>query len=321
MVLNDFDLSVPLPYDLAGWSLERPTADQFDACRNLLAPFYAAQMFSPVNVASIPQEARKTSSNGGVSVNSKWDLPREQWRYTVVRRINPLIDAQSLTQALRLSDADIWTPIWGRDFMSWGWSQGGDPNHVYQFISRDDKHMMPESPDLAEIAEVVELRRSLDDAKYPEIARTLALFIETDALPESSTAKYLAYFGIIESLLTHQPKPNDLVDSLTRQLIRNIILLNNRLPDHRKLPLDTFKNGSQSIPPEKVIRSLYEYRSAAAHGGDTTKAIGWFRQNRPPSWDGIFVGREIHAFARSMTKRLLIAAMKEPQLVQDLKAA
>ncbi|AKN17933.1 hypothetical protein MHAE_18811 [Mycobacterium haemophilum DSM 44634] len=179
---------------------------------------------------------------------------------------------------------------------------------------------MPEFPNLVEIAEVVELRRALDDDEYPEIARTLALFIEADGLPEDSTQKYLAYFGVIESLLTHTPQPSDPVNSLTRQLTRNILLLNNRLPDHRKLQLDTFKDGSTSVAPEKVIKNLYLYRSAAAHGGDTTDAIKWFKQNHPPSWTG-FLELDLHAFARCMAKRLLIAAMREPQLVQDLKAA
>ncbi|MGA8332438.1 MAG: hypothetical protein WB777_24610 [Mycobacterium sp.] len=178
--------------------------------------------------------------------------------------------------------------------------------------------MPPERPDLAEIAEVVELRQALDDDQFPEIARTIALFIEPDDLPEHSTQKFLAYFGIIESLLTHAPKPNDLVDSLTRQLTRNIVLLNNRLPDHRKLQLDTFGG----VKPENVVKKLYAYRSAAAHGGDTRDDVGWFEQNRPPSsLETNPMKLEIHLFARGMAKRLLIAAMREPQLVQDLKAA
>jgi hypothetical protein len=335
VVLNDLDPSVPLPYDLAGWSLERPTSDQFDSYRNVLSPFFAAQRFLGSSATimlplMLPYEARKTSPDG-TGAHSSWDLSRRQWRYTVVRRVNPSINARSLTQALRLSDADIWTPLWGHSSqlppaaaatmgMSWFWSPAGNPNHVFQFISGGGTDEMPECPDLAEISEVVELRRALNDDQYPEIARTLALFIETDGLPEYSTQKYLAYFGVIESLLTHAPKPNDLVDSLTRQLTRNILLLDNRLPDHRKLQLDTFKNGSTSIAPDKVIKSLYNYRSAAAHGGDTTDAIKWFKQNHPPCWTGLAM-LEIHAFARSMAKRLLIAAMREPQLVQDLKAA
>lgn len=332
VVLNDLDLSVPMPYDLAGWSLERPPPDQFDAYRNVLVPFFKARTFmhgGSAIPALIPYEARKASRDDG-SVTSTWDLPRSEWRYTVVRSVDPLISAGSLTQALRLSDADIWTPLWGNIIQvppegveklgAWFWSPVGNSNDVFPFVSGRERNPMPQCPDLAEIAEVVELRRAFDDAEYPEIARTLALFIEADALPEDSTSKYLAYFGVIESLLTHAPQPNDLVDSLTRQLIRNILLLNNRLPDHRKLQLDTFKNGNTSIAPDTVVKKLYGYRSAAAHGGDTGKAIGWFEQNRPPSWAG-HPTFELHAFARSMAKRLLIAAMTEPQLVQDLKAA
>ena len=324
VVLNDLDLSGRLPYDVAGWSLEKPTHEQIDSYRSVLSSFYAAATFTAHNaMINLPYEARKTTTDGK-GITSYWDLPPEDWRYTVVRRVNPLISAASLTEAVRLSDADVWISFWppslrpATDPPIQNWVLIGSPNQVFQFIAGGRAENMPECPDLAEIAEIVELRRALDDDQFPEIARTIALFIETDDLPEHSTQKFLAYFGIIESLLTHAPKPNDLVDSLTRQLTRNILLLNNRLPDHRKLQLDTFKGAK----PENVIKRLYSYRSAAAHGGDTADDIAWFQQNRPPSWLEINpMTLELHLFARSMAKRLLIAAMREPQLVQDLKAA
>jgi hypothetical protein len=162
---------------------------------------------------NLPYEARKTTTDGGRSTTSSWDLQPEDWRYTVVRRVNPLLSAASLTEAVRLSGADIWIPFWppshrpATDAPIQNWVLIGSPNQVFQFISRGRADDMPERPDLAEIAEVVELRRALDDDQFPEIARTIALFIETDDLPEHSTQKFLAYFGIIESLLTHAPKP------------------------------------------------------------------------------------------------------------------
>lgn len=332
VVLNDLDLSVPLPYDLAGWSLERPPVEEFGAYRNVLAPLFQAQtLHASSSVASymLPYECRKAGQAGGKSFQGKWDLPPHEWRYAIVRRMKPLISASSLTEALRLSDAEIWTPLWGDDGqvmapehvsavgVPWWWAPMGNAGQAFQFVSRAGSFGMPELPDLAEVAEVVELRRALDDTQYPEIARTIALFVQADSLPEDSIQKYLAYFGVIESLLTHAPISSDRVDSLTRQLKRNVLLLNNRLPDHRKLQLDMFGNAS----PDKVIGYLYAYRSAVAHGGDTSDAVRWFVRNHPASWGGAFDPLNLHGFVRSMTKRLLIAAMREPQLVQDLKAA
>ncbi|MCV7198027.1 hypothetical protein [Mycobacterium angelicum] len=279
----------------------------------------------------LPYEQRKSSPDGGATVNGTWDLPRDEWRYTVVRCVNPLITSWALTQALRLSDADIWTPIWGNGKhlppdaaakvgTSWFWSPSFNPDQAFQFASRPDTHRMPQCPDLDEIDEVVKLRRAFDDDQYPEVARALVLFIEGEALPEMSKQKCLAYFGVIESLLAHAPRPNDLVDSLTRQLTRNILLLNNRLPDHRKLGLDTFDRSGTAMGPDKVIKQLYAYRSAIAHGGDAADTLRWFDQHRPRSWTSI-PQVDIQVFVRGMLKRLLIAAITEPQLVQDLKAA
>ncbi|WP_211281389.1 hypothetical protein, partial [Mycobacterium angelicum] len=52
LVLNDLDLSLGLPYDLAGWSLERAEDYQIDAFRNGLSVIYGAQWFSSGGVSA-----------------------------------------------------------------------------------------------------------------------------------------------------------------------------------------------------------------------------------------------------------------------------
>ncbi|MET8776861.1 hypothetical protein ABZV58_17810 [Nocardia sp. NPDC004654] len=59
-------------------------------------------------------------------------------------------------------------------------------------------------------------------------------------------------------------------------MTRNLILLEHRLPDHRKIGLELFK-----CSPQKVIALLYTYRSAVAHGGSTAATLKWFGQHQP----------------------------------------
>ena len=81
------------------------------------------------------------------------------------------------------------------------------------------------------------------------------------ALPNYSPLRFLGYFAILESLLTHAPKPSDPYSSITRQVQKKLILL-----DHRwthKINYGPFGEAK----PEKVWSTMYGYRSLIAHGG------------------------------------------------------
>ncbi|MEU4413233.1 hypothetical protein [Nocardia salmonicida] len=323
IILNDIDLSVAMPRETAGWILRRPGLAEVESFRDVITNFYGAQRFLGTHPIRPPHEATYVREGDGILM--EWNLPGDKWRYSIVEPTSaPELPRAALEQALRISDADLWAPLWvelGRPFYvrtpnSLGrvWSPVGNPNQAFQFFdSRHDDLSGPESLNLAEVAEVVELRAALDDAAYPAIAAALQGFLVLDGLPERSTQKFLGYFGVLESLLSHKPEPSDPVDSITRQLIRGLLLLNNRLPDHRKLGLDSFG----ATLPKKVIRQLYAYRSAAAHSGSTAKELNWFEGVLPKTWTGN-ISLELHLFVRRLTKRVLIAAMHEPQLVMDL---
>jgi hypothetical protein len=62
------------------------------------------------------------------------------------------------------------------------------------------------------------------------------------ALPQHSGLKFLGYFGILESLLTHPPKPSDPCDSSTRQVRTKIALLDNRF--NQKIDYSDFSGAS-----------------------------------------------------------------------------
>jgi hypothetical protein len=83
------------------------------------------------------------------------------------------------------------------------------------------------------------------------------------SLSYGSPLRFLGYFAILESLLTHVPDPSDPYQSITRQIKKKITLLNRRWD--RPIDYSLFAGAS----PETVWTRMYEYRSLLAHGGKT----------------------------------------------------
>ena len=69
--------------------------------------------------------------------------------------------------------------------------------------------------------------------------------------------------------------------------------------------------------PEKILKKLYGYRSAIAHGGDAASAIEAIRLM--VNLEAHQIRLWVHDWLRETTKTLLRCAVREPQLVSDLK--
>ncbi len=121
-----------------------------------------------------------------------------------------------------------------------------------------------------------------------------------------SPLRYLGYFAIIESILTHAPKSTDPYDSITRQVYTKMALLNRRFAV--SLPYKAHFGG---VSPKKVWQSLYAYRSAIAHGSSPDfnstqrKIIG----NKDAALD----------FVRVATLSLVRQVLYEPAFIKDLR--
>jgi hypothetical protein len=115
----------------------------------------------------------------------------------------------------------------------------------------------------------------------------------------------LAYFAIIEMLLTHNPNDKEIGDSISHQLITKISLLSTRLSDDFDYHL-----FETSVPSDKIWKLLYSYRSSIAHGNHI-------------DFDKTFknLKSEINTmqFIASATRILLKHALKEPDLINGLK--
>ena len=136
-----------------------------------------------------------------------------------------------------------------------------------------------------------------------ELARVGELLLDLKDLPHFSPLQILGYFAILESVLTHQPRPDDRYDSLTRQITSKLALLNRRWNpafDYRPL-------GGASH--EKIWPLMYAYRSAIAHGVklDFTKKLALLKN-----------ADVANALVIDAVKKSIRQAYVEPRLMKDL---
>ena len=117
----------------------------------------------------------------------------------------------------------------------------------------------------AGVAQIRDLHHRLwsgDDPRILPVRRVASEVAALKALPDSSRLSILGYFAALESILTHQPKPSDPYDSITRQIKKKLQLLDNRWPR----PLDYAPFGT--VDRGKLWGAMYAYRSAIAHGSE-----------------------------------------------------
>ncbi|MFC1471202.1 hypothetical protein [Rhodococcus qingshengii] len=312
MILNDLAAESTFPFDLGGWTIDRASAEEVNLIR---PPLLALSQLATQRPAPQYEATIKTEHEGRVSFY-RYDLPADAWRYTVVRPDGGQMDERhKLTQALRISPLDLrivgWAD-WQNDPQSaevnFDFAETG---HYFSRIWWTDP--TPVIADFTRSREIYELRCAFDDEKYREIARALALFEQLDQLDDFMDAKLLGHFTVLESLLSHAPDKYDPVDSITRQLKRNLVLLDHRMPPNENLELDQFGKNATG---EQVISKLYSIRSAAAHGSSNEQAVNWLNERTPSGWSW---SDNISGYVRKLTQRVLVAALREPQLVSDLR--
>lgn len=262
---------------------------------------------------------RMPQDENGISLQGSPLHNPNEWRHAVIECSDKSVFFWNVNLAFSLSEADLRMGLVSLE--------GGGYSTTYidfpmlnvrnalgaMFVD----HELPSIGSLTEIQENISYVLSSVNKDFPsEIREILGLFSSLDNLPDSSFLKVLGYFSVIEGLLSHCPAASDRVDSIQRQLIRNINLLNNRL---KRIGRDITFDDFGATSPEKVLKKLYAFRSAIAHGGNLEQSMKDVYKMRVGKEQGQESHLWIHDWLRNMTKKLLLAAIIEPELVTDLK--
>ena len=289
-----------------------------------LAPGFLLRKATPAERPIITEIIESMPSTGHPLEEFFWQRPlplnagllapsaqAEDWRYFVIefqsRRIDTIFELQ---QALDLSPTELdigfaLSPNPAPTYPSASYSF----SRVYQFLQSATWASDP----LVEVGQSVadEIRGAhalLQSARSHPLfpRRQISQMGELKDLPESSPLRFLGFFSILESLLTHPPIPTDPYDSITRQVTTKLKLLNARFDR----PLDYTPFGGMGS--DKTWKKMYKYRSLIAHGG--TANFSKDPELKPLKDEGTAL-----ELLKTATKTVILEALKEPQLIADLQ--
>lgn len=236
-------------------------------------------------------------------------LPTEEWRYHVVAfRGNDSI-LNELKTAFDLSHVELEVGFTIYHLDPWAgslesiWSNAR-LFHVLETVPWSSDFLVDVSTaDVSEIKAIHTSLRSYDHAVL-DLKRFFIQMSHLKGLPHGSPLRFLGYFGILESLLTHNPRPNDTIDSITRQVKKKLTLLD------RQFVKAIDYSGFGQVNPEKVWTKMYAYRSVIAHGGrpDFTRDLAVLMNPQ-----------QALKLLKETAKALIRHTLNEPQLIVDLR--
>lgn len=240
---------------------------------------------------------------------------KTKWKHFVIECKNKNVNPNDLNHIFSMSKADF--------RMGYICFDGKKHSNPWSNWTQLDKWVI--SPftynEKIKFSEVSELKLNIKDffAKDAEQKhlRLLYMFEYLDNMVDSSPFKYLGYFSILEGLLTHKPNSSDNVDSIQKQLIRNINLINNRVivSGREGMNIKFFS----TLKLKTIFQKLYALRSDIAHGGDYSESIdpviSLISRKDPQKEIDIY---KIFNWLRELTKMLLMYSFVEPQLYLDL---
>ncbi|MBL7139974.1 MAG: hypothetical protein ISS74_03610 [Planctomycetes bacterium] len=304
LVLNFVDVTVTLPVEvLPGCIFRRATDGEVESFKRFFLCHGDRGRRAITMLQSDPPQ----------SYGQNWQpLDRRQWRYWVIEttRGNGLMEvgmASHLTHVeLRCDRFFINLPTPER--MEAAGQLSGNPLCVFSLFGLPQPLRLDKAV-LEDIRQTGESLAKLDTERHKPIRATIEMnysLADMGFFDQGSGEVrlfVLGLFGVIESLITHSPKAGH--DSLTHQIKTKMNLLNRRFDE----PLDysCFDDG----PPDTLWSRLYSYRSAIAHGGQAD--FGGKHQVLKDE-------RTVTTFLRYTAKALLRYALREPDLVLDLRA-
>jgi len=233
-------------------------------------------------------------------------LPETEWKYFVIAFRGSNTTLADIEEALVLAPLELTI---GFTAVQWGAARGLMIHHerLFQklYAARRSLEQTLLNVTLQDVEEIVKILAQLKqhDNDLVPIKQITAGLADLEALPLHSPILFLGYFALLESLLTHQPTPNDTIDSITRQIKKKVALLDERF--QRRLDYSPFAATS-----DKVWGCMYDYRSGLAHG-------------KPRGADGKLEVLGNHGNALQLVKQTVKAvarqALIEPQLLADLR--
>jgi hypothetical protein len=159
--------------------------------------------------------------------------PTEEWIYHVVAFRGNASILNELRTAFDLSHVELEVGFTISHLDPWAGSLESITSdarlfHVLEAAQWSSDFLVDVSPaDVSEIGAIHSSLRSYDHTVM-DLKRVFIQMSQLKGLPHASPLRFLGYFSILESLLTHHPKSTDPYDSITRQVKKKVALLDRR---------------------------------------------------------------------------------------------
>lgn len=293
----------PHPLEIApGHELRKASDKEVLAIKDVIKGFYGDDDLTRWECERVPGEQK------GERKFKK--LPEEQWRYFVISFSGNNGTVSELEKVLCVCDCNLRI---GFTIIKWVFSERAfpalvfEPGRLFQHLQgiRNGSLRFVEATE-AEVRTIRDLLEKIKRFDHDGLALNAMIeqCVELEAFPQHSPLLFLGYFALLESILTHQPRKNDTIDSITRQIIKKVALLNNRWAN----PLDYSK--FMGAKPETIWAAMYSYRSCLAHGGrpDFEKELRVLHDR----WNAL-------QLLKQTVKLVLRQLLSEPQLIADLR--
>lgn len=296
-VMNVWHLREADNYALApGLQLRRATADEIAVIREIITKLATPPMIDPLIFWE-----RKLPYHGSIYER----LPEPEWRYYVIALKEGSLGEFDAVFDIAPVEVEIgFTVRYTTDRGRCAIHNPGRLFHVLDDASHRESFFVDISAADIELYTALNAQLQQHDHLLVDVKRLLIQLSQLKGLPHTSPLRFLGYFAILESLLTHAPKPLDPYESITRQVKKKVALLDHRW--QRTIDYSSFGGA----PPETIWTKMYDYRSLLAHGG-------------VPEFTGNLTMLRSHQGALKLIKETVKAvirqALAEPQLLIDLR--
>ncbi len=303
LILPPIDEVTCAPVQVAGaYTLDRATDDQVGKLQAYLDASAPRRLGAPLR-DYFESTYERTGEHQGVPVFVRRGLGREAWRYFVLAHGADAPALHDMQLAANVADVELrfGVTLYDDGMVS------ADEAVLFHMVSPVDLPAGGSTLSLSDIDRLnglIELVQQVS-ANYPSIRRSLDLFHRATRLDKSEGLAVLGLFTAIESLITHKQRSSESGDSLRHQVSKKMPLLQNRL--------DVAFSGAAyfgEMSENTMWAKLYDYRSCVAHGSEPNFEKELAALRRPAC---------VYDFLRAAAKATLRQALREPQLLMDLK--
>ena len=302
--LNLRDVSADIPVEIVpDYTLQKATPEQITKIKEILTPLISQHMG---HGQALPYEIDRhypADFDGGYT---PIPLEEKDWNYYLVK-CNKEAPGRDFYNAITLSSQELIDAFTAyQDFQG----HGCDPSILHHTFSEIDLrwNQLSISIDDEYLREFRSLYKKLQNHDYSilNLEEYVSQYRNLGGIDHGASLRFLGYFSIIESLVSHTPKQTDPYDSITRQVRNKISLLNNRFSH----PIDYEGFFGKHTKPATIWSKLYNLRSHIAHGANVDFQSDFkILKNKANAFGFI-----IH-----VVKRLLVHGLDEPSLIRDIK--